>query len=404
MANLTQDQKLVRYIPGIDPIAGHYLVFFKKVGEGRKLRCWLNPGEKLKKSFLESADSFVAYAVPADPNLRYRFSGEYKTHDQVRKFGLAFSLEYRVENPAVLVEKVDSDPLQRLVEEIQQVLIQATKSLRWADIEHEVVDLEQRIFDELMSNGEVQISNGEKIRRFAVQLGFEVRRIGVARTLPDDEVRDSLALKKADQDRRIVAAEHVVQDLGSELKQRTDLRLLEQAQAVERRGRLQDTLANVVIRDIDSATSITEAVRKAEALQSSSLGFLGHRAEPERDQLVGSVPHRGLGSLHAAPDDAEADGSKGIILEIWRQFERAPSDNARRLSILSHALHLVAESVLGPDADAAELQRRATGLRNLIRELLAADALGSDQVRLLEKLARAGEPQPARRGEARSES
>src|SRR5436305_15272652 len=104
MSNLTRDRNLVRYAVGIDPVPDHYLVVHKKVGFGRCFRASLAPGERLQRSLLERANSFVAYAVPCDRNLRHDFVRPLKTHDQIHSFELKLSLEYRVSDPQLLVE------------------------------------------------------------------------------------------------------------------------------------------------------------------------------------------------------------------------------------------------------------------------------------------------------------
>ncbi len=67
---LMEDRKVAWKIQGIGPDPAHSLVIFKKVGQGKILHKVLHPGEVFKRPIFTSADSYEAYAISADANLR----------------------------------------------------------------------------------------------------------------------------------------------------------------------------------------------------------------------------------------------------------------------------------------------------------------------------------------------
>ena len=76
MPNLTIDQKLVKSVLDANPVPGHDLVIFRRLGEqGCRFHSVLGPDQKLGTADrLLLGSRLVAYAVTRDQNLRYRFA------------------------------------------------------------------------------------------------------------------------------------------------------------------------------------------------------------------------------------------------------------------------------------------------------------------------------------------
>ena len=120
---LTEERRVAWKIQGTGPDPAHSLVIFRKIGQGKVLHQTLPPGKRFKRPFLISADSFEAYAISADANLRHDFSRKYQAGAQTWTFTLHFKLHFRVASAERLgLSLSDQDPLERLQDEVANVL------------------------------------------------------------------------------------------------------------------------------------------------------------------------------------------------------------------------------------------------------------------------------------------
>jgi hypothetical protein len=219
MANLTQQERLVVEAAELAPLPAHFLLVFKRIGRGLKLQSLRGPGEAYSPPFLDRRpDSLTAYVVPSDPQLRYRFSHTYRTHDQLRVFTLHFTIEFRVSDPLILVQKFESDPLQRVVDEVDSIARQRIKHLDWSAIELEPTDLAQVLFylDEALEEQEA-IPGFTALRQFAEHSGLYIQRIGVVRELPEEEIRVPATALKVERELKILTLEHKSRTVQQEL-------------------------------------------------------------------------------------------------------------------------------------------------------------------------------------------
>lgn len=381
MTNLTQEQNLVRYVPGVDSVPDHYLVVYKQIGAAREFRGCLLPGEKLKRNLFESPESFVAYAVPRDEHLRFRFSRAHDTHDQVHSFTLYFTVEYRVANPVLLLEKLHSDPIRRLEQEIDTVLAQAKKSVDWATIEREDIDLENVLFFRTALGD--TISNLEKLRRFALGQGLELDRIAVSRRLADADVRGSKQIALSLQEQQVVFAKHGVEETRKTLQQDLGLQLAARRKGFERTQIIADNYTKNTARALDQITDgirsfqgLQDAVRHTAALQSSVLGMVG-----------GSLPsgHPGAGTVAALPVAAsDEDPLRELLTEICSRLGSLACEHNRRRQLLSTCLHLVAEATRLEEANEDTLALYNGALEGLLADLIRV--LQREEIQFLRQL------------------
>jgi hypothetical protein len=389
-ANRTQEAKLVRFVGSIDPVPGHRLVVFKKVGAGRVFRTTLQPGERLKRSLLESSTSFIAYAVTDDQNLRHRFNRQYDSHDQIHSVDLHFTLEYWISEPRVLVEELEHDPLQRLEEEIHAAVLQAMKRVDWSSVALEPVDLEQILFPDPME----EASERERLHRFAASQGCEIRRMRVVRKLPPGELKVSAARRQHEERRELLHLEHGTKSLGLEnhsaLKaqaQSSDLQLAGEQGAFDRRKKVADGMADVAVRALNQATDgirsfgdIRGALGEIAAFQPMVLGLAGGPAAAGAMPALPGAPGVALlGSSSAA-----ASPLATILAELPLRLGGLACEPVLQRQILSLALHVVAEALRGEDADPETLDRCGKGLQGLSTALLSM--LSREQVQLLVRL------------------
>jgi len=207
MNNLTLERNLVVHTKGTDPVPGHYLVVYRK---GVFYSC-LAAGERLRR-FLTfgSPDSFIAYAVPDDQNLRHHFSRDYWSRDQAHSFWLRFGLEFYVCDPKTFVDRQGSDPLHRLEKEIAAIAGQTVRDLDWHDVKRGGNNLEEKLFPTLVAK---EVGNLVRARRFAKSLGIEVRAITVDRQLSNTDIPEEIKIEeyraeKLDQELRFDIESH----------------------------------------------------------------------------------------------------------------------------------------------------------------------------------------------------
>lgn len=147
MPNLTLEQRLVKPALAVNPVPGHDLVVFRRLGGGGlRFHSLLGPNDRLGllDKLLLSLNS-RAYAVTRDQNLRHKVFVAGQTADPVGRFTLDLTLALRVFDPQTLVEKLESDPLGRLEREVRDVLGRVASRMDWSDVQTPVYDFEDRL-------------------------------------------------------------------------------------------------------------------------------------------------------------------------------------------------------------------------------------------------------------------
>jgi hypothetical protein len=384
MGSLTQEARLVKYVNGVDPMPDHYLVVFKKVGNGRRFHATLSAGEKLRRSIFASPSSFITYAVPSDTDLRHRFNRPYQTHEQTHSFILYFTVEYRISDPRALVEKLDSDPLQRLEDEIHSAILQTTKLLSWPDIEQEQIDLEYLLF-QATSGTAGTISNLEKLKLFAQAQGIEVRRIAVSRKLPKDEIRAPVVRKLEQQRREMMMAHHDTALLEQGQRQTLEA----QDKGFARRQGVADGIAANTSRAISQATDgvrsfrdIHNAIGEFVGIQNTILGIASGSGQVDAGN-VPSLPASPAGGLLAASASATTPLAT-LLAEICAHLGGMACDTNERTQMLSLALHLVAEVLRGNQKSDETLERYRKALEGKSTDLISV--LSREQLKFLQRL------------------
>lgn len=382
----TEQHKLVRRLDDVSPCPDHYLVVFKRDGGGKKLRACVAPGQPFKKPFFESPESFVAFAVIGDQNLRHSFRRPYRTHDFLHSFWLDFVLDYRISNPSALVEKLDQDPLKRLENEVNLLLVQRNKSLDWSMIEREQIDLEDVLFNMPDTRRHVENeSNLEKLSQFAGTLGFEIKRVVVTRDLPAEEVQVSSRQLEVSREQAILAIDHGTH----ELQQGLELRLEDNQKSFNRRNLVADGLAINVKTAFDQATEqirslddIQRAMGKVAQIQGSILGIAAGGTAPVASPLMPTLP---LGGIAGSLPQVASKSPLTMLLESFSlTLGTVDCSLADRRQLLATCLHIIAESLKGEDGNAELLAQYAGALSSAFERLLPV--LNPVQIKFLRNL------------------
>jgi len=195
--NLTKEKRLAFLLPELSRKPGHHVVVVDQTGRRRP---WLAaPGKSLKPIWYRRADSFLAYAVPAGQNLRHQFSRPWQTGDQRHSLVLHYRLEFRIQDPVLLVERLAADPLKQLEDEVDALVAGRVKRLAWEVIVHKGDDLVPHLLPKGCTKTDERASLSDPLRDFATDLGFYVINLGVASTLPEmePEIREGVE-KEAD--------------------------------------------------------------------------------------------------------------------------------------------------------------------------------------------------------------
>lgn len=377
--NLTKERRLAFLIPEFSHKPGHDVVVVEQEGEGPRL---VGPKEVLKGKWYRRAASFVAYAVPRARNLRHHFSRPWQTGDQRHSFTLHYRLELRIQDPVRLVERLTSDPLQQLEDEVDALVGARVRRLAWDVIVQEGENFEDHLLPEARAKTEDQPSLCDSLRDFASDLGLEVTRIGVSRTLPETE---PVLMNEIEEKKRLVRDLEHETDLHRERLQLekealADRRKLAAAQSaavrswVSASGEQGARALGKMVDNIESPGGLPLAVQ---AVIDGVRILNGAESRPHKG-IPGSTPSALLGV--GAATDAKLSW---LLTELTHQFVRLPCDTSERKDLLSAALHLVGEAIR-EEADGRVLQH----YRQMIDEgfLRNVDVLDREQNQLFKRL------------------
>lgn len=210
MPNLTLEQKLVKPALDAKPVPDHELVVFRNLGGGGlRFRTLLGPEDKLGLvDKIRLGSNVTVYAVNRDKNLRHKTSvAGLKSADHVGPFTLDFTLAFRIADSQILVEKLESDPLERLTREVREVLGRVASRMDWAAIQASVDDFEKQLLSTIvMDESGRRVESLALLQRFATELGIELMGIQVSRQLPAEVGKATRVLLQQREQRIIDAA------------------------------------------------------------------------------------------------------------------------------------------------------------------------------------------------------
>jgi hypothetical protein len=381
--SLTEERKVAWRIQGTGPDPAHWLVIFKKVGQGKILHQTLRPGQVFKRPFLISADSFEAYAVSADQNLRHDFSRRYLSSAQAWSFTLDFKLHFRVEDAERLgLSLSDRDPLERLQEEVANVLSATARRFSWEAMKREGEDFGLRLREAETTDGQGECKTSfRRLQGFAASLGLELRHLDVLRSLTEQDVaaeikdRDNQRQEEiAQSNQRLATREeqlnHELQSLKNQNRIERDTAIARSSQALQGMQRLRSVLDAVAKGGVQAIHQSAGELRSFDAIGRALIEIQGIQAS-----LAGLAGGAAPSLAPGAPMAAIAGVAGGAALELTihpgspmestvsaafrhlRSLDDHPRDQRR---ILASVLHLVAEAGRGTEADEEFL----TGLRD----------------------------------------
>ncbi len=404
---LIEERKVAWKIQGIGPDPAHSVVIFKKVGKGKILHKVLRPGERLRRPLFASVDSFEAYAISADGNLRHDFSRKYLSGAQTWTFTLNFHLHFRVQSAEQLgLSLSDGDPLERLQEEVAKLLSATARRFSWEDMKREGEGFGLRLRETETTDGQGESKTSfQRLQEFASALGLDLRHLDVLRSLTESDIADEK--RKRENERRKVIAEsdqglatkqeglnHELQSLKDRNRIERETAIAQSSQALQGMERLRlilDAVAEGGVQaihqsagELRSFDAIHRALIEIQGIQASLAGVAG-----------GAVPALTPGTNGRALEDATSGGAlqlaarrdsplESTVAEAFRHLRALDENPQDQRRILASVLHLVAEAGLGTEADEEFLM----GLRGDLKEQLepVRSALSSDLLDFLESI------------------
>ena len=399
MPNKTVAERLAREAPGLSVVAGHFLVVYETVGEGRVFRALLQPGEPFQRRRWRK---YFAYAVSADPTLQMEFRDRIIHQDQIHSFDLTFTVDYFVRDAHKLTDKLDTDPLQRLEDRIKRVIGRAIAQEEWDKIrsQTEFKDVERAVLRSGDPNEVDSTTNLDRIREFADDLGIGVKTIELTRRLLEEDLKPDIATKEAELEAAISQVEHERtkqrRQQESELQEdeirrqqslrRTELNgkatLLEEDLALSRREQMHEAQLefqqgmlkafNTAVRNLsdgienaddfsrsaDAALQILEKIRNSAVMQPD-----GH---PETKALQEEQKFAAIG---LTPPAHEAEFHR-LFVDGLAQIKRWTCPAQEKRQLLSAILHLLAELVLAEHARSEVYESHAAEVTEIVSDLI----------------------------------
>ncbi|MDX6484089.1 MAG: hypothetical protein QOE95_1860 [Gaiellaceae bacterium] len=371
---LTEERKVAWRIQGIGPDPAHSLVIFKKVGQGKILHKVLRPGEVFKRPLLTSADSYEAYAVSADNNLRHEFSRKYQAGAQTWTFTLHFKLHFRVESVERLgLSLSGQDPLERLQEEVASMLSATARRFSWEIMKREGEDFGLRLREAEATDGQGERrTNFHRLQSFAGDLGLELRHLDVLRSLTEPDLADEKKVRVNEQQKVIarsdqgLAAEreqlnHELQSLRDQHGIERETAMARSSQALQGMERLRQVLDAVAeggaqaihqsAGELRSFDAIHRALIEVQGIQASLAGLAGGAApalEPAaHGKAIAGIASGGVLQLTAR----QGSPLESAVAEAFRHLRILDENPRDQRRILASVLHLIAEAGLGTEAD-----------------------------------------------------
>jgi hypothetical protein len=377
--NLTRAHRIAFQAPDINPVPGHHLVVFSKRGAGQEIRQVVAPGQRIKLRWGERMENFLAYAVPASPQLRHSFSRPYQHREQEHTCVLRFALEFAIRDPRRLVEEVDRDPLYLLEEETARLYGAALRQLPWQVIARESENLEGEVLRRERADfaGRVR-SNLEALQGFAATLGFDLADVAISRTLPESAYAGSTKEVTTAQDWIANEAAHKLEVQAT--LHRAELARLETEtnHSLTLRGTLAGAVNDLIRRlgsEVRSMQDVEQVLPRLEAVAERVRRLPAHGQEEGLDgQLPLSRP-----ALIGRPDPrSNGNGLGGLTGAAIALRGGGPAERAARRRLVAALLHLLAEASLEEEASDERMAEESAAVRDQFQTLLPS--LSDDEV------------------------
>lgn len=359
-SNSTLQQAVVK--PAATPEArpGHSLVVYEESAQGRRFFKILAPGEFFKAPFLTFGKRYLGYWVIADPHLKLSSLRECKTRDHLCTFTLATVISYRIQAPEQLVERLDIDPMARLLERAEEIVLDRLENLDWQAIKEGGAAFRAALWSQ-SSGGSHWSSRSclEQLRTFALDYGIEITDLNIERSLPDGELKAELQTKEIDAQRDVLRARSSL-----EFEQhRHDQGLKVYDTVVESVG----GMLNRAGESVDSYAGTKRALEELTKLGRITPGLVaGPIGQASGGRGPGQMLPGGEPPLLSSGGGFQGeDQLSRWLAELCGHFDDVRPELRYRLA--ADCLHFLAETVR-PDGNSEELSRYARSIADLLND------------------------------------
>lgn len=334
--NLTRERRVVIERKDTSPHPGHAIVIFKRIGGGMMFRRVVMRSKTFRWGLLGSGTRYAAYGVSLDPNLQIQFASRVDLEDLIHSINVDFRVGYEVSSPQIVVERLESDPLGRLQDHIQEVIGRELASNSW-----------QRIIDDFDSvRREVLNARGHamnEVRRLAEDMGIRIKAVNLVIHLLE---ADADVLRTPEKEQYRTAA------LKAELE-----RSVVQAQFKRWQGLLDDlstAISAVNSKIVTQAGDPEELSRKVQSL--SNLYEQFHRTLIEGPAQSGRLGegHRAFNPLNSA--STAKSNTQIMLFEAIDVVNLSACTSSEKDGLLSAVLHIFGEALLGELANQQKLR------------------------------------------------
>lgn len=382
MPNLTMDRGLVKPALGANPLPDHDLVIFRREGGGLRFHSLLGPSDRLSLFDKISLGSNLAvYAVSRDQNLRHKLKIEgLKSADLVGPFSLDLTLALRAQDPQVLVEKLESDPVLRLEREVQEILGRAASRMDWTEVQAPACDFEDQLLSStVLDDAGRRVPGLTFLQHFAEELGLEIKGIQVARRF-SDEVGEAARVAWREREQRLIAEERQKTALVNEqLRTRLDEYQAWKINALGNIQRLGTISASATANLEKVLEQIADKVDTAPALRSVINELISMRNEIATISSMGDARDgNGAGRElkvvggSAGPALLAADPAAGRLSGILNRLAAVPWEPADRNRLQAGLLRLAGELSLQGEANEKKVVECFVALEEQVPRLVKA--------------------------------
>ncbi|MFL5539155.1 MAG: hypothetical protein ACJ8J0_09185 [Longimicrobiaceae bacterium] len=361
MSNLTFEESLVRDVRA-EPLEGHDVVVFERVGEGgEKFLTILPPGTPMKRGLLDLVRQprYFGVAVDASPDLHLDVRDHVVLEDdEAHRVELLLDLYYSVSDPRLLAGHRNRDPLGLVGQRARQAIGRDVAQLQWTEV----------VYSFGVAAQEVLRNRLPELRAFAAGYGIALRAVEVGRLLPEvytapavdtaarlDQIsRDErVDLARMDAERRIGDARNL-HTLGS-----ADMDAA--AQDVRHAARIRDTRVDTYL---EGFKTVGRQVTTPDDLRAMFQGGIHPGVAP--GATAGMLSGAGPSPTAALP--AGAGGLSALLQQVVSATQNV-GGTGKRLELRSALLHLVAEVLLEELGEPAVRARYADRARQLFASL-----------------------------------
>lgn len=376
MPNLTQTEKVAREV-SLDPIPGHALVIYQRLGEGKVYFTELSPEQQFKeekttwwKRFTSNPPSYIAYAVNLNKHLAWKFTRRVQLQNQINAFDLSVTFEYHVSLPRRVAERYEDDPLGLLENEIFRLVNEVVATKEWGAIRNRFAVAARETID----------CTKEAIDERAENLGFRVERLLLESQLLEKDVHIEILREEAWAQQEAEKIQHQSKEHQAQLEHKRKIedqrrQDAERTQEVdlainrsdkenwlrddERMNKLKDGGVEAGIKAMYGVGDEIKTPRQFKEVIDMVQGVSARRREPS----PGGFADRALGGAAARGYLPERTGENGGLPKVVDLLYRThcviealdcPASEKNRL--LSALFHLAAEAMMGDEADEAKIK------------------------------------------------